>query len=380
MQNLLTLFVLSDNNYSDSSYPNPVRDWPAANDQRVFLNRRGAMIFVAHLMVFIVLSLSLTTSGLAAPSEEQSAAAAQDTLRQYVEELKQNPANTALREKIILLALSMKPAPIVPEDAERNVAQGTSLIKEAADAGGYNKAIVEFEAAANSAPWLAIAYFNLGVIQEKVGFYTEAIQNFRFYLMAAPGVINTNYVKDKISELEAEVEKLHASSEVVTPASSAAEPLPVPVPVPAPKMTLAIEPEKQPVIIKTPPAVNKSSVPVEKKHKVPSFIGNWFFKDTVRGEERTIQAFGIGTDTNGNIVPTAPTRAADYVPVIRAFEISNTNMKIEIHWRLTTVVGYWKIESYNLTLSEDGTQLTGSCREKSVGGRNIEHNRTLFRL
>ncbi len=337
------------------------------------------MIFVARLMALIALSISLTTPGLAAQSEEKSAAAAQDTLRQYVEELKKSPANTALREKIIMLALSMEPAPTVPADAERNIAQGTIFIKEAAGVGGYNKAIIEFEAAANSAPWLAIAYFNLGVTLEKVGFYTEAIQNLKFYLMAAPDAINAKDVKDKVSALEAEVENLQAGKDAVAPASPAAEPVPVTAPPNAGKTTLAIEPEKQQIIIKMPPAVIKSRVPVEKKHRVPSFIGNWFFKDTVRGEELTIQAFGISTDANGNIVPIAPKRAADYVPTIRAFEIADTVMKMEIHWRLTSVVGYWKIEIYNLTISEDGTKLTGSYSEKSVGGRNVDLDRTLSR-
>jgi len=54
-------------------------------------------------------------------------------------------------------------------------------------------------------------------------------------------------------------------------------------------------------------------------------------------------------------------------------------MMVEIHWKLVSVVGYWKIEIYNLTLSEDGTKLTGSCREQSVGGRNVNYTRTFYR-
>ena len=143
--------------------------------------------------------------------------------------------------------------------------------------------------------------------------------------------------------------------------------------------TLAIEPGKKQSTSKMQPAEKISRVPVEKKAKAPSFIGNWYFKDRVRGEDLTIQAFGISKDANGNIVPIAPRRSADYIPTIRAFDIVDTTMNMEIHWKLSSVVGYWKIETYKLQLSQDGTKLTGSYSEKSVGGRNIDLDRTLFR-
>jgi hypothetical protein len=110
------------------------------------------------------------------------------------------------------------------------------------------------------------------------------------------------------------------------------------------------------------------------------FAGSqWHVKDTVWGEKLVVQAFGISKDTNGDIVPIAPKRTADYVPTVRAFDIVDTTMKVEIHWRLSAVVGYWKIETYKLTLSPDGTKLTGSYSEKSVGGRNIDLDRNFFR-
>jgi tetratricopeptide (TPR) repeat protein len=326
-----------------------------------------------------MLFISLTTPGLAEQSGNSAATVSQETLRQYVAELIKNPVNTALREKIIMLALTMDPAPIVPENVERNLARGTALIRTAAGAGEYKQAIVEFEAAANNAPWLAMAYYNLAVVQEKVGFYTEAIQNFKFYLMAAPEAKNSKEIKNKIDELEVDVEGLKAGKNSVAPASPAAGPVPDKASAVAGKTTLAIEPEKKQNIIKMQPAEKIFRIPVEKKSKAPRFIGNWYFKDIVRGEELTIQAFGISKDANGDIVPTAPRRSAGYVPTIRAFDIVGSTIKVEIHWRLSSVVGYWKIETYKLTLSQDGTKLTGSYSEKSVGGRNIDLERTLFR-
>jgi hypothetical protein len=143
------------------------------------------------LILLITICLSHATRAPAAPSEGGPAFAAQDTLKQYIEELKTNPANIALREMIITLAPIMKPAPTIPEIAERHLSRGTAFMNEAAGAGGYNQAIVEFEAAANSATWLAVAYFTLASIQEKVGFYTEAIQGSEFYLTAKPNATNS---------------------------------------------------------------------------------------------------------------------------------------------------------------------------------------------
>jgi hypothetical protein len=188
--------------------------------------------------------------------------------------------------------------------------------------------------------------------------------------MAAPDAKNARDVKNKIYALEADAEDMKASKNASAPAPPAAETAGKGLAV-AGKTSLAIEPEKQLNIIKMPPA--------EKKSRIPSFIGNWFFKDTLRGEEVTIQAFEISKNANGDIVATAPKRGADYVPTIRAFEIADKVMKIELHWRMKSVAGYWKVETYNLTLSEDGKKLTGSYIQKSVGGRNIELDRTLFR-
>lgn len=326
------------------------------------------MVLIKRIMIVVAALVFITAPALAAG--KKTSAVSQETFDQYVDNLKKNPRDTALREKIIKLALTMKPAPTVPENAERNMARGTTFAQKAADMAGYKKAIAEFEAAANSAPWLALAYYNLGVVQEQADLYAETIQSLKFYLMAAPDAKNAREVKNKIYALEADVEDLKA-------VKSAPVPPPAPDAVPGKnlavvgKANLSIESEKELNIIKMPPA--------EKKSRIPSFIGNWFFKDTMRGEELTIQAFEISKNANGDIVATAPKRGADYVPTIRTFEIVDKTMKINIHWRMKSVVGYWKIESYTLTLSDDGTKLTGPYSQKSVGGRNIEFDRTLFR-
>jgi tetratricopeptide (TPR) repeat protein len=326
------------------------------------------MVLINRIMLVVAALVFITTPALAA---KKTSAVSQETFDQYVENLKKNPRDNALREKIIKLALTMKPAPTVPENAERNMARGTTFAQKAVDTAGYKRAIAEFEAATNSAPWLALAYYNLGVVQEQADLYAETIQSLKFYLMAAPDAKNAREVKNKIYALEADVEDLKAVKNAPAAPPAAPEAVPGKSLAVVGKANLSIESEKELNIIKMPPA--------EKKSRIPSFIGNWFFKDTMRGEELTIQAFEISKNANGDIVAAAPKRGADYVPTIRTFEIADKTMKINIHWRMKSVVGYWKIESYTLTLSDDGTKLAGPYSQKSVGGRNIEFDRTLFR-
>ena len=154
------------------------------------------MFFATRALLAAAMVVLLISSGLAAPSKRSPAS--QDTLKQYTDELKKNPDDNALREKIIKLALSIKPSPSIPEEAERSVVRGAAFFQKATDANGYKKAIAEFEAATNSAPWLAVAYYNLGVAQEKAGLYAEALQSLKFYLMAAPDAKNARDVKNKI--------------------------------------------------------------------------------------------------------------------------------------------------------------------------------------
>ena len=332
--------------------------------------RRCFMKYVVRTAIHLVLFLLLITPGYAAQAGKKTSDL-QETLQRYIEDLKRNPADNALREKIIKLVLSMKPTPMVPENAQRNMARGTAYAQKATEITGYKKAIAEFEAAANSAPWLALAYYNLGVVQEKAALYSEAIQHLNLYLLAAPDAKNARDVRNKIYALEIDVEDLQAGKNA-----------PAPVPADAGtgkslavigKPSLEIEPEKQLKIIKMPPPSQ------DKKLKAPNFVGNWYFKDMLRGEEVTIHAFEISKNVNGDLVLAPPKRVADSVATINIFELQDKNLKIQMKWKMKSVVGYWKTETYVLTISDDGTKLTGSHNQQSVGGRNIDMDRVLFR-
>ncbi len=288
-----------------------------------------------------------------------------------VESLRSSPNDNALREKIIKTALGMKPAPAVPEEAERNMARGAAFAQKASDTAGYRKAITEFESASNAAPWLALAYYNLGVMQDKAGLYQDAIRSLKFYLMAAPNAKNSREVKNTIYALEVDAEDVQAGKNA-QPAAPAAAPQagngkPAAI---AGKPELSIESEKQLKIIK---------MPQDKKSRVPVFIGNWYFKDAIRGEEVTIHAFDIVKNQNGDLTVNPPQRAADSYASVMVFEIADKKLKLQMKWKMKSVVGYWKTETYELVMSDDGAKLAGSHNQQSVGGRNIDMDRVLFR-
>ena len=136
----------------------------------------------ARLLTPLLLGLTLALAGFARAQTPDPQAA----LTQAVAELQKNPADTALRERIIKLAAEMNPAPAIPEEAKRFMVRGATAFKAAKSPEDARDAVAEFEKATLAAPWLADAYNNLGVAQDKAGLYAEAIQSLKWYLLAAP--------------------------------------------------------------------------------------------------------------------------------------------------------------------------------------------------
>lgn len=322
---------------------------------------------IGSRLLLLLMSLALLLGAYAAEAAKKPASNKEE-LKQYVQDLKKNPGDKALREKIIKMCSGLKTAPALPEEAERNMARGTVFAQKASDLTGYKKAIAEFESASNEAPWLGLAYYNLGVMQERAGLFNEAIQSLRFYLMAAPEAKNTREVKNKIYALEADAEAVQAGMNSPSPsAEPAASGKQLAI---SGKPTLEIAPEKELRIIK---------MPLDKKARMALFAGNWYFKENIRGEDVTIHAFEIAKNAKGDLTLVPPKRAADSYATVNIFDITDKTLKLQMKWRMKSVVGYWKTETYNLTISDDGAKLSGSHNQKSVGGRNIDMDRVLFR-
>lgn len=130
-----------------------------------------------------------------------------EQLKQMVEQLQQAPNDNALREKIIKLAQTIKPAPAVPEEAERRMARGTAAFKGAKSVADYRDAAKEFEQATLVAPWYGDAYFNLGVAQDKAENYEAALHSLKLAQLASPEV---KEIKALIYEVEYRNEKINS--------------------------------------------------------------------------------------------------------------------------------------------------------------------------
>ena len=141
------------------------------------------------------------------------AANPQQTLNQYVAELQSNPSDTALRGKIIALAQTMNPPPEAPAEARRHMARGVAAVEDAKTTDDFKDACNEFQQAATLAPWLANAYRNLAIAQDKAGLYDEALASLRFYLLTKPSPADVNWAEDLKSKVEYRKEKAQKAKE-----------------------------------------------------------------------------------------------------------------------------------------------------------------------
>ena len=106
-----------------------------------------------------------------------------------------------VRQAIIKTVRAMSVPPAIPESVMRSMVRAETKLKMGGT-GSYEAAAKEMEQAVLEAPWVADAYFNLGIVQEKAGKFNEAIQNLRLYLFAEPRSPNAAAIQAKTYELE----------------------------------------------------------------------------------------------------------------------------------------------------------------------------------
>jgi HEAT repeat protein len=144
-------------------------------------------------------------------------------LKGYAAELKEHPNDRALREKIIALAVSMNPKPRAPEEVDELEGQAVAAFKGAQSPADFGDAVNAYKKALLLAPWAAKDYFNLGVAQEKAGSPEDAIESFRYYLLAAPDAEDAKEVRARIGGLKYQAQKASASGGSERPAQGNAQ-------------------------------------------------------------------------------------------------------------------------------------------------------------
>ena len=127
-------------------------------------------------------------------------------LQQMVGQLQKTPTDNALREKIIKLATTIKPAPAIPEEARKPFVMGATVLKKASDPADAVKAVDLFTQALNVAPWFADAYYNRAIAREAAGQFEPAIDDLKLYLEFKLTSAERRGVQDKIYSLEADAQ------------------------------------------------------------------------------------------------------------------------------------------------------------------------------
>ena len=149
------------------------------------------------------------------------AANPRDELKQLVTQLQSNPSDTALREKIIKFAQTIKPAPTISEEARRSFIRGNGAFAAAKSTEEFDRAINLYRDASNYAPWWGNAYFNLAKALEQRQNYDGAIAALKLYLLAAPGAPDARATQDRIYSLEEQSERVSKEANAKAKADAA---------------------------------------------------------------------------------------------------------------------------------------------------------------
>lgn len=166
------------------------------------MKKKSVLFGMIAVLLFVVsMCASAQTAKSATTFRTQSADPYSQQLQQGVTDLKKNPNDTDLREKIIKLALEMKPAPVIPEEAREHYVMAATYVESAKDNTGYERAITEFQAALVAAPWWAEAYKKMAIAQKAAGHFDDAIASIRLYVLTQPSDVRD--AQDEIYKLKA---------------------------------------------------------------------------------------------------------------------------------------------------------------------------------
>ncbi len=170
------------------------------------------------------------------------------TFDRLVSELRDNPSDKVLRKKIIEMALDMESRPAKPEEVKILKGKAAYQIKIASNEREVLAAVETYRSALALAPWDSSGYYNLAVAEQRAGLPTEAIEDFRWYIMASPGADDHGKVLAKIGALEVEQEAKKKEYEA------------------------AVEQQKRDAAMQQQAAVNAEVVVKQEKRRAPAAI------------------------------------------------------------------------------------------------------------
>lgn len=96
------------------------------------------------------------------------------------------------------------------DEARKHLVRGMAAIEMSKSEDGLAAAAVEFAKAIEIEPNMALAWYNLGLVQSKMGQLKDAIASYRRYLILVPKADDARLVNDEIIKLEYRVEREEA--------------------------------------------------------------------------------------------------------------------------------------------------------------------------
>lgn len=107
---------------------------------------------------------------------------------------------------LLCLVTATQAAP-VSEEATRYMTRGSVAVEMAKTPEDLNAALEEYRRASEAAPQWADAYFNLGLIQERLGKFGDAARSLQKYLELNPSAPDAAQVREQIYKLEYKAEQ-----------------------------------------------------------------------------------------------------------------------------------------------------------------------------
>lgn len=289
----------------------------------------------------------------AVAQQPQSTATPREQLQQYVTQLQANPSDDALRTKIIQLALTLDPKPKIPEEATVADGKAKTIFSHATSPDDLKAAAAAFAQASLLAPWVPDYYFNEGAALEKAGQFEDAVRALNYYLLAAPNAPDAGEVRGKIEGIKYEEQK--AARQVAEEKTRRQE---------------AAEAQQQ------------------------AFIGKWCeqLEDApwlVCGEQLDcmIEIRGLNSaqmcSSMTSFVSAGPVTRDNRDTTLTEFSITGNT----VHFRVVTnqiyrIPGVQELrrydDTYELSLSEDGTRLTGTDLHRTSTNGDRSPDRSLY--
>jgi len=102
------------------------------------------------------------------------------------------------------------------------------------------------------------------------------------------------------------------------------------------------------------------------------FAGGWTVKGRQNDEIVTVQQFVISSNAHGDPECVVTNQPSDRSIAITGFEITDKSFKLELTWSWKLNSQYWKIETFDLRLSDSGRKLNGTHAVRTSGGHSSD--------